>query len=301
MGRLLKRKFIELENAHNELASSHEQALTFSHEIQNVNSEMGTLNRQLTDNITKLREAQDEALRKGKMAQLGNLTATVAHELRNPLSTVRTSTYLLARKIKDKGLGVEPQLQRINNGVIRCDNIITQLLDFSRTKAIKAEATVLDVWLEKLVQAEAQKLPDMVSIECYFGLGEKLVDLEPGRFERAVINLLANASEALVGKGDDPKARFTETPIITIKTRLTGRGAEISVADNGPGISADNLSKIREPLFTTKNFGTGLGISAVEQILEQHGGGLDIDSVEGKGATFTLWLPIHENSGEQAA
>ena len=262
---------------------------------------MGTLNRQFTDNITKLREAQDEALRKGKMAQLGNLTATVAHELRNPLSTVRTSTYLLARKIKDKGLGVEPQLQRINNGVIRCDNIITQLLDFSRTKAIKAEPTVLDVWLEKLVQAEAQKLPDLVSIECYFGLGEKLVDLEPGRFERAVINLLANASEALVGKGDDPKARFTETPIITIRTRLTGRGAEISVADNGPGISADNLSKIREPLFTTKNFGTGLGISAVEQILEQHGGGLDIDSVEGKGATFTLWLPVHENSGEQAA
>ncbi len=301
MGRLLKRKFIELEKTHSELASSHEQALSFSREIQNVNSEMGTLNRQLTDNITKLREAQDEALRKGKMAQLGNLTATVAHELRNPLSTVRTSTYLLARKIKDKGLGVEPQLQRINNGVIRCDNIITQLLDFSRTKAIKAEPTVLDVWLEKLVQGEAQKLPELVSIECYFGLGEKLVDLEPGRFERAVINLLTNASEALVGKGDDPKSRFTETPIITVRTRLSARGAEISVADNGPGISADNLSKIREPLFTTKNFGTGLGISAVEQILEQHGGGLDIDSVEGKGATFTLWLPIHENSGEQAA
>ena len=301
MGRLLKRKFIELEKAHNELASSHEQALTFSHEIQNVNSEMGILNRQLTDNITKLREAQDEALRKGKMAQLGNLTATVAHELRNPLSTVRTSTYLLARKIKDKGLGVEPQLQRINNGVIRCDNIITQLLDFSRTKAIKAEPTVLDVWLEKLVQAEAQKLPELISIECYFGLGEKLVDLEPGRFERAIINLLTNASEALVGKGDDPKMRFTETPIISVRTRLTGRGAEISVADNGPGVSADNLSKIREPLFTTKNFGTGLGISAVEQILEQHGGGLDIDSVEGKGATFTLWLPIHEDSGERAA
>jgi signal transduction histidine kinase len=301
MGRLLKRKFIELERTNNELAASHEQALTFSQEIQNVNSEMGTLNRQLSENIAKLREAQDDALRKGKMAQLGNLTATVAHELRNPLSTVRTSTYLLARKIKDKGLGVEPQLQRINNGVIRCDNIITQLLDFSRSKAVKAEPTVLDIWLEKLVQNEAQKLPELVSIECYFGLGDRLVDLEPGRFERAVINLLSNASEALVGRGDDPSARFTETPIITITTKLAARGAEISVADNGPGISADNMSKIREPLFTTKNFGTGLGIPAVEQILEQHGGGLDIDSVEGHGATFTLWLPIRENSGEQAA
>lgn len=301
MGRLLKRKFIELERAHSELAESHNQAITFSREIQDVNNEMGALNRQLNENITKLREAQDDALRKGKMAQLGNLTATVAHELRNPLSTVRTSTYLLARKVKDKGLGVEPQLQRINNGVIRCDNIITQLLDFSRSKAVNAEPTVLDVWLEKLIQGEAQKLPELVSIECFFGLGDKLVDLEPGRFERAVINLLSNASEAMVGKGDDPKARFTETPVITITTRQTARGAEICVADNGPGISADNLTKVREPLFTTKNFGTGLGISAVEQILEQHGGGLDIDSVEGRGATFTLWLPIRENSGEKAA
>jgi signal transduction histidine kinase len=301
MGRLLKRKFVELERANRELAESHEQAITFSQEIQSVNSEMGTLNRQLNENITKLREAQDDALRKGKMAQLGNLTATVAHELRNPLSTVRTSTYLLARKVKDKGLGVEPQLQRINNGVVRCDNIITQLLDFSRSKAVNAEPTVLDVWLEKLIQGEAQKLPELVSIECFFGLGDKLVDLEPGRFERAIINLLSNASEAMVGKGDDPKARFTETPVITITTRLTIRGAEICVADNGPGISSDNLTKVREPLFTTKNFGTGLGISAVEQILEQHGGGLDIDSVEGKGATFTLWLPIRENSGEKAA
>jgi signal transduction histidine kinase len=301
MGQLLKRKFVELEKTHGELEESHEQAVSFSREIQSVNEDMATLNRQLSDNIAKLREAQDDSLRKGKMAQLGNLTATVAHELRNPLSTVRTSTYLLARKIKDKGLGVEPQLQRINNGVIRCDNIITQLLDFSRSKAVKAEPTVLDVWLEKLVQSEAQKLPELVSIECYFGLGDKLVELEPGRFERAIINLLSNASEALVGKGDDPKARYTETPIITIRTRLTERGAEVSVADNGPGISTDIMSKVREPLFTTKNFGTGLGISAVEQILEQHGGGLDIDSVEGKGATFTLWLPIRNNTGEQAA
>ena len=67
------------------------------------------------------------------------------------------------------------------------------------------------------------------------------------------------------------------------------------MADNGPGISAENLSKIREPLFTTKNFGTGLGISAVEQILEQHGGGFDINSVRA-GRNVHPWLPIHENS-----
>ncbi len=301
LGRVLRNKLAELEKTNGELAAAHQQTLAFAKEIQTVNGDMGTLNRQLSDNLSKLHEAQDEALRKGKMAQLGNLTATVAHELRNPLSTVRTSTYLLARKIKDKGLGVEPQLQRINNGIIRCDNIITQLLDFSRSKAVKAEPTVLDVWLEKLIQAEAQRLPEAVSIECLFGLGDRLVELEPGRFERAIINLLSNASEALVGKGDDPKACFRENPTITISTRMTARGAEISVADNGPGIPAENLNRVREPLFTTKNFGTGLGIPAVEQILEQHSGGLDITSVEGQGATFTMWLPVHANHGEQAA
>jgi signal transduction histidine kinase len=301
MGQMMKRKFAEMEKANRDLEEAHQQSLAFSKEIQAVNGDMGTLNRQLSENLSKLHEAQDEALRKGKMAQLGNLTATVAHELRNPLSTVRTSTYLLARKIKDKGLGVEPQLQRINNGIIRCDNIITQLLDFSRSKAVKAEPTVLDVWLEKLIQAEAQRLPEIISIECFFGLGDKLVELEPGRLERAIINLLSNASEALVGKGDDPKACFNDSPTVTIATRLTARGAEISVSDNGPGIAAENLAKIREPLFTTKNFGTGLGIPAVEQILEQHSGGLEITSIEGQGATFTMWLPLHANLGEQAA
>jgi signal transduction histidine kinase len=301
MGRLMKRKFTEMERTNRHLDEAHQQAMAFSKEIQTVNSDMGILNRQLSENLSKLREAQDDALRKGKMAQLGNLTATVAHELRNPLSTVRTSAYLLARKIKDKGLDVDPQLQRINNGIVRCDNIITQLLDFSRSKAVKAEPTVLDIWLEKLVQAEALKLPEVVSIECYFGLGDLLVDVEPGRLERAIINLMSNASEALVGKGDDPKARYRPDPLIKIVSKITERGAEIIVTDNGPGISAENLAKIREPLFTTKNFGTGLGIPAVEQILEQHSGGLEITSVEGQGATFTLWLPVHAAAEEQAA
>ena len=301
IGRLLKRKFVEMERTNRHLDEAHQQAMAFSKEIQTINSDMGTLNRQLSDNLTKLREAQEDALRKGKMAQLGNLTATVAHELRNPLSTVRTSAYLLARKIKDKGLDVDPQLQRINNGIIRCDNIITQLLDFSRSKAVKAEPTVLDIWLEKLVQAEALKLPEVVSIECYFGLGDMLVEVEPGRLERAIINLMSNASEALVGKGDDLKARYRPDPLITIVSKITERGAEIIVTDNGPGISPENLIKIREPLFTTKNFGTGLGIPAVEQILEQHSGGLEITSVEGQGATFTLWLPVHAATEEQAA
>ncbi len=291
IGKVLEKKFSELEKTNLDLEEAHEQALAFSREIQAVNGDMGSLNKQLNENLTKLREAQDEVLRKGKMAQLGNLTATVAHELRNPLSTVRTSVFMLARKIKEQGLGLEPQLQRINNGIIRCDNIITQLLDFSRSRAVRLEPIALDDWLEKLIQTEAPKLPEQLSIECTFGLGSRLVNIEPGRLERAVINLLSNASEALLGRGDDPKARYRNDPVVRIVTRTSMRGVELIVSDNGPGISKDNLAKIREPLFTTKNFGTGLGIPAIEQIVEQHGGGMEIESQEGQGAAFTLWLP----------
>ncbi len=91
------------------------------------------------------------------MEQLGQLTATVAHELRNPLGAVRTSAFLLERKLKDKGLGIEAQLERINNGIVRCDNIITQLLDFSRTKQLQCQPGDLDDWLTGIVEEEAQK------------------------------------------------------------------------------------------------------------------------------------------------
>jgi signal transduction histidine kinase len=108
---------------------------------------------------------------------------------------------------------------------------------------------------------------------------------------RAIINLLSNASEAMLGKGDKQPAAPAALPHITVTSRLTARGCEIAVADNGPGMSDEVLARIREPLFTTKNFGTGLGVPAIEKILEQHGGGLDIWSEPNKGARFTIWWP----------
>jgi signal transduction histidine kinase len=124
--------------------------------------------------------------------------------------------------------------------------------------------------------------------------------IDPDRMSRSLINLISNASEALVGKGDELSSDATFSPNIMIKSCRTARGVEISVSDNGPGISAENLVKIREPLFTTKSFGTGLGLPAVEKILEQHDGGLEITSKLGEGACFTVWFPIIEKAEEAA-
>lgn len=269
-------------------------------DLQTVNDQVTRLNLELSENIKKLKATQEEMVKAGRMAQLGQLTATVAHELRNPLAAVRTSAFVLDRKIKGKGMGVEQQLQRIDNGVVRCDNIISQLLDFARTRPVQRKLVDLDGWLAKVIEEEAAKLPAVVTIECTLGLGGLVAAIDPERMSRSLINLISNASEALVGKGDTLSGSADFVPRIIIKSGRAGRGIEISVTDNGPGISAENLLRIREPLFTTKSFGTGLGLPAVEKILEQHGGGLEIASKPGEGACFTAWFPIIETLEEAA-
>jgi len=261
-------------------------------ELKRINEEILRLNKELAISMQKLKDAQDALVKKGRMEQMGQLTATIAHELRNPLGAVRTSVFLLERKVKDKGLGVESQLQRINNGVTRCDSIITQLLDFSRTKQLECRSDDIDQWLAKIVEDEARRLPSCIHVDCYLGLEGAMVPFDPGRLQRALVNLIANAAEAMVGNGEVPLAGQTQTPRITIGTRLESGLVRIEVTDNGPGIASETLERIREPLFTTKSFGTGLGIPAVEQIASQHGGSLAIFSELGKGSSFVISLPL---------
>ncbi len=296
VGNLMKRKYQELEQANAGAETARTEAENFASQLQGVNDDVVRLNRDLEDNLTKLRDAQDELVRRGRMAQLGQLTATVAHEIRNPLGAVRTSAYLLERKTKDKGLGIEPQLERITNGVMRCDNIITQLLDFARSSALSVKDADFDGWLTKVLEDEVPKLPSAVTVEFNPGAPNLTVSFDEARLQRAVINLLSNASEAMVGNGQDPSKFATANPKIIVTTARSARGIEIAVKDNGPGISEANMKKIMEPLFTTKNFGTGLGLPAIEKIMDLHGGGLEVASKLNEGACFTLWLPTSQAS-----
>jgi len=293
LGRLMRRKYEELHEAQ-------EETQAFASELSVVNEDITALNVELAGNMRKLKDAQEEIVKRGKLAQLGQLTATVAHELRNPLSTVRTSVFLLERKAKGSGLALDTLVQRINNGVIRCDSIITQLLDFARAQTPQCEAVDFDDWLAQLVREEGEKLPAAVSIVCELGAGDRAVAMDAARMSRAFINLITNASDAMVGKGDDPSRFTTSDPRITIVSRLSARGIEVSVSDNGPGIPADVLPRILEPLFTTKSFGTGLGLPAAEKVVQMHGGGIEVESPPGQGACFTVWLPAAEARNKAA-
>jgi NO-binding membrane sensor protein with MHYT domain/signal transduction histidine kinase len=262
--------------------------------INLANENITALNSDLNAAISQLQRAQDDNLRKGRLAQLGQLTATVAHEIRNPLGAIKTAAYLVDRKTKDKDLGIEPPMQRIRNGIQRCDNIITELLDFTRVKALTLTAQPTDDWVNALIDEEGRTLPADIAIVRKMDAGGEAVQFDTSRMRRVLINLLSNAAEAMVGKGNEPGASKIVNPTITVSTRVANGIIEIGVSDNGPGISEENLAKIREPLFTTKSFGVGLGLPAVENILEQHGGGLRIASEIGKGATITAWFPVRK-------
>jgi signal transduction histidine kinase len=261
-------------------------------ELRRENDEVTRLNLELEDKISQLKLMQSELVRRGQLEQLGQLTATIAHELRNPLGAVRTSAFLLQRKLQANNPGTEKQFERVSNGITRCDEIITQLLDFARVRKLELKDVALDSWLAQLVEEECRALPSEISVVCELGLDNTIVACDASRLSRAVSNIISNAAEAMVGKDLHKVSNATVNPTITISTKQTARGTEIEISDNGPGMSAEIIARVREPLFTTKNFGTGLGVPAVEKILQNHNGGLNIWSEVGVGSRFTLWWPL---------
>jgi PAS domain S-box-containing protein len=262
-------------------------------DLQRINDEVSRLNSELAKSLDNLKLAQDEIIRNGRMTQLGALTATIAHELRNPLGAVRTSAFLIKRQLKDDNPKLVTQLQRIETGVVRCDSIITQLLDFARNKKPSLSAVILDRWLEDVVSEEIGKVKADVACTLDLATYDTQVLFDPSQMSRVVINLLSNAVEALQVSETKHNAH------IIIRSRLRDGLVELEVQDNGPGISPENIQKIMEPLFTTKNFGTGLGLPAVQKILELHGGALNVTSVEGEGARFTASWPAKVETTDQ--
>jgi len=294
------RKLDEVERAHESEAAARVEAEGMSSKLAQMNDGMVDLNRQLATNLERLKDAQDELLKKGRMEQLGQLTATIAHELRNPLGAVRNSAFLLERKARGKGLDVESQVARINKSVQRCDDIITQLIDFSRLKKVVTRPDNLDRWLARTVESLAAQVPDVIRIECVLGLDDKDVPFDSSRLERAIANLMNNAAEAMVDERAGSMKLAVPHPCIVVSTFLEDGMACLRVTDNGPGIAPDLLEKVKEPLFTTKSFGTGLGLPAVEQIAIQHDGRLTVEAAPGGGCCVTIRLPVQARLGEAA-
>jgi signal transduction histidine kinase len=167
------------------------------------------------------------------------------------------------------------------------------LVEYSQIRALQRRGMFVDKWLATVL--DEQELPEWVTLVRDLGAPSHVVSCDADHLRRVVFSLIENAVQAIERERSDPAASDTpEKPAhrVWVRSRHVSDRIEIEIGDNGPGIAPDVLPRIFEPLFSTKAFGVGLGLSLVKQILDYHGGGIDVTSEAGKGARATLWLPV---------
>ena len=219
-------------------------------------------------------------MRKERLSALGQLTATMAHELRNPLSAIRNTLFAVKETAASKGVDLERPITRVERSVARCDRIINDLLDYTRVKELHLTEVACDPWIEEVL-AE-QRLPAGIELERRLA-AHSMIAIDPERMRRVLINLIDNAAQAMPENA--PGRKITISSVLVDEDHF-----EFAVADTGAGIAPETLPKVFEPLFSTKSFGTGLGLPMVKQIVEQHGGTISITSALGEGTTVTVRL-----------
>ncbi len=265
------------------------QQARFIAERQKIEAELRRHRENLEELVAErtrtLRETQDALRAKERLAAVGQLVATVSHEIRNPLATIRSSFFTVRHLAQERALDLAKPLERIERNISRCDAIIAELLDYTRVRPLERVRTSIDDWLAEILDEE--HVPSWVGVSRRLHAGID-VWFDPDRLRRCVLNILSNAVHAI------EQAR-PEQPQLRIETSTTEDRVELVFSDNGGGISTADLARVGEPFFSTKSFGVGLGLAVVRQIAEQHGGGVSIDSRAGHGATVTLWLPRNEN------
>ena len=275
----LRRSKVALSQSNRQLMSEIRERLLAE---QRLNEHFEQLEELVAGRTADLEAAQRALVQQERLAMLGKVTASVSHELRNPLGTLRSTVFTISRKVQGKELGLEEAIQRAERSIQRCDRIIEEFLDFTRAVSMERECIDLDAWLEGALK----EMPFPESVACHFTFESKLnLAVDPERLRRAVVNVVNNAVQAMAEVGEGYKR-------LRIKSRVRDNRFEIVVKDNGTGITDEGKARIFEPLYSTKGFGVGLGMSIVKDIMEKHQGGVEYHSVLGKGTTVVLWIPI---------
>ena len=249
----------------------------------------------VNERTRELEAAQKELVSKEKLAVMGTLSAMVSHEIRNPLGTIRNTIFNIKQLVKKNNFAVEPELERIERNVVRCDHIIEELLDYTRLQERSLEPVKIDPWLNELL--DEQSIPEGLIVTTNLKSGAT-VHIDNESFRRAVINVVQNGIQAMTKVKPGKKAEPDEHKDmrLAVESRVQEDRIEVVISDNGEGIPKADLEKIYEPLYSTKSFGVGLGLPIVKGIMEQHLGDIEIDSEVGVGTKVILWLPINKGS-----
>lgn len=238
----------------------------------------------------EVKRLQEEIRRKEKLAALGGLAAGVAHEIRNPLSSIKGFAKYFAEHSAEGSEGRD-LADVMSREVDRLNRVITELLDYAKPSDLKTRPTKVNDLIERslrLIRRDAEAKGVAVEFIPYERLPQ--VEMDPDRFTQALLNLYLNALQAMEVGGK-----------LTVRTTLDGSGVRIEVEDTGKGIPAEGLKNIFNPYFTTKISGTGLGLAIVHKLIEAHDGEIRVRSAPGEGATFSVLVPVRRSQGERDA
>jgi signal transduction histidine kinase len=228
----------------------------------------------------QLQQAEDAVRRSDRLAALGQLSAGLAHELRNPLGTIRGSADMLGRAVGGENEVAREMAGFIASEVDRANSLITRFLHFARPLELRPDKADLSAMIDRAITNVEREAPGISIYRNY------APEIPPFRFdaelmERVLYNLILNAAQASPPGGT-----------VTVKTRAADGTAEISVIDRGPGIDAAHLGTIFNPFFTTKPEGVGLGLAIVAKIVDEHKGNIAVESEPGRGSVFRVQVPM---------
>lgn len=234
--------------------------------------------------VTEQKRLQEAVLQSEKLAAVGKLAASVAHELNNPLTGILTFAEELLEEA-EPGDRFREDCGVIVREAMRCRRIVADLLDYARIKTPQHQETEVNQVVERaLAMVVKQAAFHDVEFKLDLTEGLPLVRLDPAQMQQVFLNLIINAAEAMDGAG-----------YLTIASRQDKKNGpvKVTVEDTGRGVPPDKHQAIFEPFYSTKGQqGNGLGLSVVRTIIEQHGGGIELESEPGRGSRFTVSLPL---------
>ena len=283
------------ENAHDEMGTLAHEFNRMADSLNDKNSQLEQANRNLEMRVferteeleqanAQLLNAQSQLVRTEKLAAIGELSAGVAHNLRNPLGAIRNGIYFLkARLVRSDRLTTDPMVAEylgiMDERITRCDKIIGDLIAYTRISSPTYSAVILNDALESALSGI--EIPDGISVIEDYRTEPVEVQADMNQLVRVFANLIINAHEAMPDGGQ-----------LTIGVKRVEPSAEVTFTDTGIGMDPEQLEKITDPLYTTKIQGTGLGLAVCQQIIAKHNGQLDVSSKVEIGTTFTVSLPL---------
>lgn len=236
---------------------------------------------QLSAANKQLQEAEAAVRRGERLAALGQLSAGLAHEIRNPLGTIKASAEMLSRNIAGENEVAREVAGYISTEVDRCNSLVTRFLDFARPLSVRLAPADLTQVIDRSIEMVSREARERdITIYRNYAPDVPSLPLDTELMERVFFNLLQNAVQASATGSS-----------VTVKTRMSNSDAEVLVIDRGSGIDPKLIETIFNPFVTTKSNGVGLGLAIVSRIVDRHGGKMTVESQPGEGSVFRICLP----------